>query len=204
MSGPVIYHGTPMTPRAALLDVCAGRAMCISFFRPDDVEAAEAISPAIMFRQRSLFILESRNAEWPGVGRDAARLESLFRVARTTALPSWAMGCNSRYSRRTQSAQRCAVERLAVWAEGCASLAYGWADREAASPVRPIRPGLLGLDWSGKNSRHARISSEDGGCGSGTRQSLADHSHDAWNSGRIRLSVHQRRQHITGTEWMAI
>ena len=47
---PVIYHGTPMTPRAALLSVCKGRAMCVSFFRPDDVEAVEAISPDIMFR----------------------------------------------------------------------------------------------------------------------------------------------------------
>jgi hypothetical protein len=46
----VIYHGTPMTPRAALLDVCKGRAMCVSFYRHDDVEAVEAISPAIMFR----------------------------------------------------------------------------------------------------------------------------------------------------------
>ena len=44
----IIYHGTPMTPRAALLDVCDGRAMCVSFYRPDDVEAVEAISPAIM------------------------------------------------------------------------------------------------------------------------------------------------------------
>ena len=48
MSGPVIHHGTPMTPRAALLDVCAGRAMCVSFFRPDDVEIVERISPTIM------------------------------------------------------------------------------------------------------------------------------------------------------------
>ena len=32
---PTIYHGTPMTPRAALLDVLAGRAACVSFWRPD-------------------------------------------------------------------------------------------------------------------------------------------------------------------------
>lgn len=47
--GAIIHHGTPMTPRAALLDVCAGRAMCVSFYRPDDVEVVEAISPTIMF-----------------------------------------------------------------------------------------------------------------------------------------------------------
>jgi hypothetical protein len=45
----VIYHGTPMTPRDALLTVCAGRAMCVSFFRPDDVAAVEQIAPMIMF-----------------------------------------------------------------------------------------------------------------------------------------------------------
>lgn len=54
---PAIYHGTPLTPRAALLDVCKGRAMCVSFHHPQDVEAVEAISPAIMFRQRRVFIL---------------------------------------------------------------------------------------------------------------------------------------------------
>lgn len=45
----LIHHGTPLTPRAALFDVCAGRAMCVSFYRPDDAEVVEAISPAIMF-----------------------------------------------------------------------------------------------------------------------------------------------------------
>lgn len=51
---PTIYHGTPLTPRDALRSVCTGRAMCISFYRPDDVEVVEAISPAIMFRQRRI------------------------------------------------------------------------------------------------------------------------------------------------------
>ena len=64
----VIYHGTPLTPRAALLDVCKGRAMCVSFFRPDDVEAVEAISPDIMFRQRRVFHVESCAAAQRGLG----------------------------------------------------------------------------------------------------------------------------------------
>lgn len=46
---PTIYHGTPITPRAALLDIGAGRAMCVSFFRPDDVDVVEAVSPAVMY-----------------------------------------------------------------------------------------------------------------------------------------------------------
>lgn len=47
----IIHHGTPMTPRAALLAVLPGRAACVSFARPDDVEAVEAVCPRIMFRQ---------------------------------------------------------------------------------------------------------------------------------------------------------
>lgn len=39
-----VYHGTPLTPRAALVAVGAGRAMCVSFYRPDDAEVVEAIS----------------------------------------------------------------------------------------------------------------------------------------------------------------
>ena len=49
MSRPVIFHGTPMTPRAALLDVLAGRAGCVSFYRPDDVSAVEQVCPSIMY-----------------------------------------------------------------------------------------------------------------------------------------------------------
>ncbi len=54
MSAKVIYHGTPLTPRAALLDVLPGRAGCVSFFRPDDTEAVEAVCPRVMFRQRGI------------------------------------------------------------------------------------------------------------------------------------------------------
>lgn len=43
-----IYHGTPMSPRAALVAVGSGRAMCVSFFRPDDIETVEQIAPYIM------------------------------------------------------------------------------------------------------------------------------------------------------------
>ena len=76
----IIYHGTPITPRSALLEVCKGRAMCVSFFRPDDVEAVEAISPAVMFRQRSIFNVEGGTTQRRGVGR-ALGLVGLLRVA---------------------------------------------------------------------------------------------------------------------------
>jgi len=54
---PVIYHGTPMTPRAALKAVLPGRAACVSFARPDDVQEVEALCPRIMFRQRRVQLL---------------------------------------------------------------------------------------------------------------------------------------------------
>lgn len=46
---PIIHHGTPITPRDALLSVCRGRATCVSFYRPDDVAVVEQISPLIMY-----------------------------------------------------------------------------------------------------------------------------------------------------------
>jgi len=46
---PIIYHGTPLTPRAALVAVLPGRASCVSFHHPQDAEAVEATSPTIMF-----------------------------------------------------------------------------------------------------------------------------------------------------------
>lgn len=45
----IIHHGTPLTPRDALLTVCRGRAMCVSYYRPDDVEAVEQIASYIMY-----------------------------------------------------------------------------------------------------------------------------------------------------------
>ena len=204
MITPVIYHGTPMTPRSALLDVCAGRAMCISFFRPDDVEAAEAISPAIMFRQWSVFILESRTARWARMGRNAEGLDSVFRVAGAAFIPSWSMGCDPRYSRSAKPAQRCTFEGLAVWAKGCAAMAYGWANRTTSQAVRKIRQGMSWMDGRWQNTRHARVSCENGGGRISLGQSLADHSHDAGNTGSFRLSVSQCGQHITCSEWMAV
>lgn len=44
----LVYHGTPMTPRAALLSM-AGRAFCVSFYRPDSVADVESIAPFTMY-----------------------------------------------------------------------------------------------------------------------------------------------------------
>ena len=44
----LVYHGTPLTPREAL--VAAGaRAFCVSFFRPADTAQVEAQAPFVMY-----------------------------------------------------------------------------------------------------------------------------------------------------------
>lgn len=44
----LVYHGTPLTPRDAL--VAAGaRAFCVSYFRPDSVTDVEAQAPFVMY-----------------------------------------------------------------------------------------------------------------------------------------------------------
>jgi hypothetical protein len=45
----VIYHGTPITPNAAFEAVMPGRAACVSFYRPDQVDIAERLCPKIMY-----------------------------------------------------------------------------------------------------------------------------------------------------------
>jgi hypothetical protein len=196
-----IYHGTPMTPRDALLSVCAGRAMCISFYRPDDVEAVEAISPAIMFRQRRVLILASRTSAGRGMGR-ASRLAALLRVAGASPVSSGQMGDHPRYAGSAFPAQRCAPERLALWAEGRTPLAHGRTHRTAPAAVRAIRPRVLGMDRA--EGRLAGLSRAHGRGGSGLGQSLASHSHDARNGGGLRLPVPQRGQHLTRTERVAV
>lgn len=198
-----IYHGTPMTPRAALLDVCKGRAICVSFFRPDDVEAVEAISPAIMFRQRGVLVLESGAQARRGMAREMG-LAQLLRVAGASLVPSRTVGGDTRYAGGTVPAQRCASAGMAVWSKGGTPLAHGRPNRAAASALRAIRQGLFGLDWRGKVNRLPSLSRADARGRSGARQPLACHSHDARDSRCIRLPLSQRGQHIAGAERMAL
>lgn len=198
-----IYHGTPLTPRDALVSVCTGRAMCVSFYRPDDVEAVEAISPAIMFRQRRVLVLEAGAEGRDGMGR-ASRLDALLRVVGAPAVSSGPVGGHSRYARCTLTAQRCAAERLAVRTTRCPPVAHGRADRAAVATVRAIRPGVSRLDGRGQGDRLPRVSGAHGGGRSGVRQSLAGHSHDARDGGGVRLPVPQRGQHFIGTERVAL
>lgn len=105
MTSPVIYHGTPITPRAALVAVCTGRALCVSYHHPQDAEVAAEISPAIMFRQRGVFFLASSTAARRRMGRDT-KLASIFQVAGIKTFPPRKMGDYAGYSWRTFSVER--------------------------------------------------------------------------------------------------
>lgn len=194
----VIYHGTPMTPRAALLDVLAGRAGCVSFFRPDDVEAVEAVCPRVMFRQRGVFILDGSPATWRGMGREAARLDAVLSLAGASVARRGALGGHSRHAGSAFPAQRQPARGLAVRHEaGRPALAYGRAAGSAGSPLRPLRHGCAGMDWrpeAGAGWLRA-IPAANGRGRQDVRQPMARHAHDARDQGGVRLPLHQRRRH---------
>lgn len=199
----VIYHGTPMTPRAALLNVCAGRAMCVSYFRPDDVEAVEAISPDIMFRQRRVFDVESGAAARRGMVREMG-LVRLFHVAGATPFSPRTMGGYPRYAGGAEPAQRRTFTAMALRTEGRATVAYGRANRAIATAMRTVRPRLSWVDRRRQALGPARISRPNARGRSGFGQPLAGSSHDARDQGCLRLSLRQRGRYNTSTKRVAL
>lgn len=201
MSGATIYHGTPMTPRAALLSVCVGRAMCVSFYRPDDVGAVEAIAPFRHVRQRRVFILAGGTSARRGMGR-ASGLDALLRVVGAAPVCAGAVGSHPRHAGSAEPAQRWAAERLAIRAARRAPVAHGWADRASVAPVRALRPGLSGVDRA--KGRFAGLSRAHVRGGSGARQPLACAAHDARHGSRSPLPIYERGQHFARTKRVAI
>ena len=203
MTEPTIYHGTPMTPRAALQQM-AGRAFCVSFYRPDDVEVVEAISPAVMFRQWRVFILASRIKSWSGLGRGSG-LESVLQMA-GASITNRALGSNTRQSWRTFTDQRWIAKRLAFWSMGRTAVAHGQPDRSAIAPLRQIRARLLGMDGTGQRFHswlRGMVSTYGRGC-KHVGQSMAQHSYDARSNGCARVSFSQCGQHQPSAEWTSV
>ncbi len=200
---PTVYHGTPMTPRAALLDVCAGRAMCVSFWRPDDVEAVEAISPAIMFRQRRIFRVASRPETRRGLVHPAG-LDPVFRVAGTAPVSTGTMGGHAGCAGCAVTAQRQPLARLAFWGPWSTAVAHGRTDRTAAPSLRETLARLPWLDRCGQASRPARFSRADGGDRPGARQPLAGAAHDARDRGQGSLAVRFGGRDHAGTKRVAV
>jgi hypothetical protein len=183
---PLIYHGTPLTPRSALLDVLDGRAACVSFYRPDDVEAVEAVCPYLMFRQRRVFVLAGRAENRARMG-SGSRLGPLLRMAGTASVHAGTVGSHSRCTWRPLPAQRRASQRLAVrTVEGGSAVAHGWADRAARPAVRTLRPHSTRLGRGRLTSREGRglrrLPSANGGSVCLLGQPLASNSHDARRS----------------------
>lgn len=197
---PVCYHGTPMTPRAALLEVCKGRAMCVSFYRPDDVEAVEAISPAVMFRQRRIQRVEGSTEARRGMVHPRG-LDAIFQLAGIPSLSPRQMGRHARRAGSAITAQRCAPFGMAFWRQGRTALAHGRADRTAVAALRETPSRLPWVDRTGQVNRQAGLSRADGRRGQGFRQPLARHSHDARDCGRSNVSVRQRGRNHFSAEW---
>lgn len=204
---PTIYHGTPFTPRAALQAVMPGRAACVSFWRPDDAEAVEAVCPAVMFRQWRLLRMDGSPAPRRRVVHPRG-LDALFRVARAASVSAGAVGRHSRCARCPFSAERHPAPAMAFRAkQGGAALAYGWADRTALAAVRALRPRVPGLDRYGqRQGRRLRgMVAADGRDSSVSRQSTpADASH-AGRPDRSGVRLHrQRRCQQRRAEWCAL
>ena len=205
MGEALIYHGTPLTPRAALEAVLPGRAACVSFYRPDDLEALLAICPQVMFRPRRVQLLDEGAACRPGMGRSGARpvVASLLPLAGADHLQSGPVGYHARQPRRSFTAQRWATQRLAVRAvEGGAGMAYGWSYRSARSSVRALSKGLRRVGWRPETgaSRLPCLSPKDGRGWGAYGQCVAPAAHAARDGSCIRLSVHQRGQHLSRAE----
>lgn len=196
---PTIYHGTPLTPRAALNAVMPGRAACVSFFRPDDLEAVMAVCPQVMFRSRGVFLLDAGHARRArmGRGRPSPLVERLLRLAGTGPVHTRAMGDHARQSGCTIPAQRRLAERLAFRGSRSAGVAHGRATRSSGAPLREIRSRMRRLDrrpeeraggLRGLFSAHGR------GCRS-NGQYVAPAAHAARDAGRSAISIRQRGQH---------
>lgn len=63
------YHGTPITPRAKLLEL-AGRCFCVSFAHPQDVQACHQIGQAVMLDNGAFTLWRTgRPTNWPAYYR---------------------------------------------------------------------------------------------------------------------------------------
>lgn len=201
---PVIYHGTPLTPRAAFNSVMPGRAACVSFFRPDDLEAVLAVCPQAMFRPRGVQLLDAGDARRSrmGRGRPSTVVAGLLRLAGTEPVSSGAVGDHAGQSCGADPAQRWASERLAIRGSRGAGLAYGRACRETGEAVRSISPCLCRVDRRSETRAGGLrgLLSQDGrGC-QADGQHVAPAAYATRHPRRSGVSVHQRGQHLAGAE----
>ena len=209
MSKPVIYHGTPMTPRAALNAVMPGRAGCVSFYRPDDLEVLLAVCPHLMFRQRRFLALDGSDAPWPrmGSGKSRSVVVNLLLMVRAASGSVRTMGGHSRQPGCSIANQRRSAKRLAVRSRAwCAGVAHERTNRPAGTSLRTIRSRMPRLDRppEARASGLRRLPLENGRGSDVDGRGLAPAAHAARLGRGVRLSVRQRGQHKPCAERMAV
>ncbi len=193
-----------MTPRAALLNVMPGRAGCVSFYRPDDIDHIEAVCPRVMLDNGAFSFWQQAiraGNEW-AEERDWTPFLPVDRAASDRR----AMGSHPRYARSAKPAQRRDAERMAVRSMGSAAVAHGRPAGEVGQAVRPIRARLHRVDRRGQNGC-GRVRCLHGAHGRGcgvSRQSMAGAAHDARHDGRAAFPLQQRGQHVSSAERVAI
>jgi hypothetical protein len=200
MIEPDIFHGTPFTPREAMIEVLTGRAICVSWWRPDDLEVALAIARAIMFRQRRLLRMAGSARSRRRVVRPGG-LDALLSLARADAFRGEAVRDHSRCARCAVADQRRANPAVAVRTGAWSSpLAHEHADLPPGQAVRAVPAGRTRVDWGVRPSHQAHpqggaarrlrcLSSTHGrGCRL-LREQVAGYAHDARGSGGARLPI---------------
>lgn len=208
MGDALIYHGTPLTPRAALNSIMPGRAGCVSFYRPDDLEALLAICPQVMFRPWGVFLLDGSHARGQGVVRGGSRrmVAGLLSVAGANPVPPRQMGDHARQPSGTIPAQRWTTKRLAIRSSRRAGLAYGRFDNSPCPALRKAPARVRRLDWRSE-SRAGGLRGLSAQNGRGSRpygQHLAPAPYASRHGGSLRLPIFERGQHLTRAEWASL
>ena len=185
-----------------------GRGGCVSFYRPDDLEALLAICPQMMFRPRRFQFLDGSYARREGMGRSRTRrmVASLLRVAGADHLATGPVGDHARQPRSPFPVQRWPAQRLAFWTSWLAGLAYGWINRPAGAAMRAIPSRLPRVDWRPEEGAGGMrsLSCEDGRSFRSDGQSLAPAPYASRHGGRLRLPIFERRQHKPRAEWASL
>lgn len=200
-----IYHCTPLTPRDCLETIGQDRNLCVSFWRPDDVEAVERIARTVMFRQRRVLRMAGGD-ETRGRVVSAGRLVALLPLARTETARR-PLGDHSRCARRAFPAQRRAAHRLAVPARAVGpGLAHGRARVPAAAALRSMAARVHRMDWHGRGQGGwlSGLVRADAGHRAAADRALAAASSPARRPGRARVSLCKRGREQRRAEWMAL
>lgn len=200
-----IYHCTPLTPRDCLETIGQDRNLCVSFWRPDDVEAVERIARTVMFRQRRVLRMAGGD-EARGRVVSAGRLVALLPLAGTETARR-PLGDHPRCAWRAVPAQRRVADRLAIPARGIGTgLAHGCARVPTAAALRSMAEGLHRMDWHGcrQGGRLSGMVRADAGHCAAAGRALAAAASPARRPGRARVSLCERGCEQRRAEWMAL